>query len=307
VIHRTNPFRRPLDDTALAAEDADIGPGQCCTCEMLGISADHSFVLHACCPYPSAARLTRLLESWPWLGLGLMILGMLVLTAVMAGLPALGDSCLECSTSGYGYGDADEPAPVNQSSNDNTDATGWDILALFAVVVTFWTSFLLPFALGAHMMAHQKKRQLRRPPLLGARTTRHPTAVLLTWGVFWLLVAPFLMLRIGIDWGFGNFVIGLPFVVGIWMSLGEVRCTAITRAELCVQAGRLWLALGEYQAAMEIFEAAQKELLEVVGEANFMSDGVMKGDLSAADAARRAVSEAIVVAAARQSQSDARG
>jgi hypothetical protein len=206
-----------------------------------------------------AGAKTRLLERWPRLPYLLGWLGRSCVAPILVHLCWL-------------YG-----AIIWQDIHSDSDGGGETIGALCALAilgaVLLVTSSLLE--------KHQVQRQLRRPPLLGARAfqqRRAITAAAVLAGCLGAPLAASLALGEPAEGLDEYFVIAtrlvfvlLPLILGgfiaqaIFAVVAEPGVVTDRRARLCAQVGWLWLALGEAGKAAEILGTAHAERLQVAG------------------------------------------
>eukprot|EP01043_Picozoa_sp_COSAG02_P054361 COSAG02_NODE_6144_length_3769_cov_2.667302_1_plen_949_part_01 len=241
VIERTDPQRPALDEAGMALEVAQTGD---CWWTQLSVERDP---FCGCAPRISisggGARLTALLERLPRLPQLMILLGMLAQVAFIA---SLGVWWLEGAGS------------------------SWLWLAL---ALAFGMFLFTP--IGLELRDYQRKRQLRRPTLLGEWATRYNkeiarTALQLVAWVALFAVATLLMgNKLWFDVGWQPALIGLVVVflvvVAFRVEGQEAKHATADRAMLRTRAGWLRMRMGDAERAVARLQEAHDELLNVIG------------------------------------------
>lgn len=249
VVARTNPQRPRLDTDAMDLEKKDIGEGSWCSGGIRFMSRkNHHGCFCLCVPgiFPTQAKLTWLLEVFPWLGPVVVMLGVLTMASSMY-------------TLGIWY----LPLTTGLEGGDDMDDT-W-----------MWISCCLLFVgsplalLGGQLKAHQERRQLRRPPPFGAWATRHAVGIRNCLYLVLVVVLP-AGLGYSIGWPLGLLatLAGLIISTALATPLFGAQEAAAERAVLRAKVGWLWLQLGETEEAVKKFAEAQLELVSTIGPKN---------------------------------------
>jgi hypothetical protein len=324
VVHRTNPYRPPLDAKHMRLLEAGLAEGRCNgdeSCNDGWCGFDRTILKYGV-PSPNLTRFgrqdaarTRTLEHYPrlpecillcmfalgcgWLRLLIHLLNgdawcwacvVVISMSLMLGLWDL------CTIKFYKMGAAAGAYWVIMG--DGTPLT---------VVVGLAAPYLMVlWGMEATLLQDdQKRRQLRRPPLLGEALTRRRDSVsagvmllgLVIWalyvesgtpntldeheasaadGVFCISAFVGVFLRF---WDFGSswsvwvlqhsvFLLAVLFPLGYsfyWILFGSSVSAALDRASLQFKVARLQRSFGEVQKAAEIFGAAHAELHRSIG------------------------------------------
>eukprot|EP01045_Picozoa_sp_COSAG04_P014502 COSAG04_NODE_1091_length_8331_cov_12.367954_1_plen_1314_part_00 len=252
VLSRTDPHRPPLTEAELAVEEAHskgswINPwGLLCLC-------------FCCCFRPTGAKATRLLERRPRLPAVLNGLALGCIVAALAGVWWFG---IRAKWRGEKFEDEEALAMLGG--------------ALLLMFLGFGLNFL-----AGHLQEHQAARQLRRPPLLGARAFQQRRAIVTAASLLGFvglpLAADLALGEPGPEVSDDNSKTLVPLLRLLALLLGGVAAQGIAalahgpgeiadaRARLCAQVGWLRLALGEAGKAAEILGTAHEERLQTFG------------------------------------------
>eukprot|EP01048_Picozoa_sp_COSAG05_P004251 COSAG05_NODE_223_length_13640_cov_1551.628979_1_plen_1104_part_00 len=203
-----------------------------------------------CCRYPSGAKLTALLERLPRLPpLMVMLTGLMWTSCFLV----LG---------------------VWWSVEEAGSGWGWLVLVLF-----FGGNFVGD--LGARLIKHQERRQLRRPPLFGDWVTRHAddAGFLKKERIFMVFLTVCLPAALwwAVDWRMALMAlpVGFAAVFAVQVPLYQAQSNATDRAVLRTRAGWLRLRTGDAEGAAEQLQEAHAELLESIGRHNELQSWVV--------------------------------
>jgi hypothetical protein len=271
VIYRTDPYRLPLDDAAMAIEAADIG--DCWFSRRYRATELRRRTT-------GGARLTRLLEWFPQLATGVRLVGMCLWGSSFYALgwwwsteqpddvwALLGLTDLFLifffTTSGKLWllvlTSVSSPIlwwKVQQATHSTT--------ALLAPLVFFVGYALL--GVGMALTEHQIQRQLRQPPPFGAFAAAHIWPIQMFIMLVGYIIVPACLWYLN---GWRSFVTGILGGVnvstGLVAPLSDGMNGVTARASLCTKVGWLRLALGQTELAVETFAEAKTELEKRLG------------------------------------------